>query len=144
MLGLSALVTAAAFAGAAIFINVAEQPARLGLDDRALLAQWKPSYARGLVMQASLVVLSALLGFAAWWTTGDPLWLVGAAVIGANLPYTLSVMMPVNRALDATAPEAASAETRRLLVRWGMLHAGRSLLGTLATALFLIAAAKGA
>jgi hypothetical protein len=138
--GLLALVSAALFAGAALYINVAEQPARLGLDDRALLAEWKPSYARGFAMQATLAVVGFLLGVAAWWATAETLWLAGAVVLVANWPYTLLIIMPVNHRIEAIAPDAAGAESRALIVRWGGLHARRTILGFAATALFLWAA----
>jgi hypothetical protein len=43
MVGLLALVTASIFFGAAIYINIAEQPVRLGLDDGSALAQCRPA-----------------------------------------------------------------------------------------------------
>ena len=134
---LLALVTAAIFTGAAIYVNVAEQPARLCLDDKALLAQWKPSYTRGFSMQASLALASALFGLLAFWWTRDWRWLLGALLIFANWPYTLLVILPVNKRLQATPVAAANEETRKLIETWGMLHAGRSALGLAATLVYL-------
>jgi hypothetical protein len=125
------------FTGAAIYINIAERPARLGLDDRALLAQWKPSYAGGFAMQASLALASTLFGLLAFWMTRDWRWLAGAALIFANWPYTLLVILPVNKRLEATPPQAANAETRQLIERWGTLHGVGSALGAAATIAYL-------
>lgn len=137
--GQLALIIAAVFAGAALYINVAEQPARLMLDDAALLTQWKPAYARGFAMQASLAIAGFLAGLLAWQETGAPIWLAGAVVMIANWPYTLFVIMPTNHRLMATEPREAGPESRRLIRHWARLHAVRTALGLTATLLFLLA-----
>ena len=141
-MGLIALVVAAIFFGAAIYINWAEQPARLLMPPQQALIQWEPSYSRGFSMQATLAVLSGFCGIAAWLLSGLWWWLVGALLILANWPFTMVVIMPVNRRLIAIAKavQADEAETLGLLRRWGELHGVRSMLSFLAVAAYLIAA----
>ena len=136
-----ALIAAAAFAGAAIYVNVAEQPARLVLDDRAVLAQWKRSYDNASVMQGGLALVACVLGVIAFVSSHDWRWLLGALLILAPWPWTIFVIMPVNRRLKATAPDAVQSDTRASVEHWGRLHAGRSAFGIAATLVYLWAAA---
>jgi Domain of unknown function (DUF1772) len=133
--GQLALIASAIFAGAAFYVSTVEQPARLVLDDAALLAEWTPSYRRGAAMQAPLALIAFLLGVAAWWQTGHWQWLLGALLIVANWPYTLLVIRPTNKRLTAMRGDAP--ECRALIVAWGRLHAVRTGLGIAATASFL-------
>src|SRR5262249_55277275 len=126
LFGELALVFAAAFAGAAFYINFAEHPARLGLDDKSLLKQWKPSYAAGYTMQASLVAASGILGLLAAWTTQNWHWIIGAVLILANVPYTLIGIMPTNHKLEAIPVADADPKSRAMLILWGKLHAIRT------------------
>ena len=52
--GTFALIFAAAFTGASFYVNWVEQPARLALDDEALLSEWGPSDSRGVALLAGL------------------------------------------------------------------------------------------
>lgn len=134
-----AIVAAALFTGAAVYIAVAEQPARLALADAAMLAQWQASYRRAAPMQAGLALVGGLVGLAAFFDGGDLLWGAGALALLSAWPFTLLVIRPVNTALHATAPEAAGPETRRLVQRWGRLHAVRAGIGATATLIYLAA-----
>jgi hypothetical protein len=137
LFGQLALITAAVFAGAAVYISAVEQPARLRLDHRALLTEWKPAYKRGTAMQAPLAIFGLLLGLAAWWQTGHLGWVLGGLLMVANWPVTYFAIMPTNNQLIATEPTAAGAESRALIETWGTRHLLRTALGIMASLAFL-------
>src|SRR5262245_17661959 len=132
-----AALCAALFAGAALYINLAEHPARMGLETRIAALQWAPSYKRATWMQVPLALLSFLGGTMAWLMGAGTGWLVAAVLIGAVVPFTLIGIMPTNHRLLAPGRDLGSAETRMLLERWGKLHAVRTTLSILATVLYL-------
>ena len=68
MLGQITLICAAIFVGAAIFVTVAEQPARFALSDRAALVEWQASYRRAAPMQAGLALVTGLV----WMSIAPP------------------------------------------------------------------------
>jgi hypothetical protein len=137
--GRLALVAAALFAGAAIYINIAEQPARLDLGDKALFTEWRSAYKRGFAMQAPLALVGFVLGLLAWRQTDDWRWLLGAVVLVSNWPYTFFAILPINNQLKAINSAGAGSKSRTLIEHWGRLHAVRSVLGFAATLVFFFA-----
>jgi hypothetical protein len=131
-----ATLTAAIFAGAALYINHVEHPARMTLDTRAAAMEWAPAYTRATWMQAPLAVVSFLAGLGAWWSGGGVGWAVAALLIGAVVPVTFLLIMPTNQLLLAPGRDLGSAETRVLVERWARLHAVRTVLSLVAAALY--------
>src|SRR5439155_4133223 len=99
LLELIATLCTSLFAGAAIYVNLLEHPARLETGISAAVKQWRPSYRRATVMQASLAIVGLLAALGAWAQgRGTPV-LVGGLLLGSVVPFTLIVIFPTNRGL---------------------------------------------
>jgi len=139
---LCGLVAASAgnlFAGAALYVSLAEHPARLTCSTDVAVAQWAPSYRRATVMQVTLALTATSASLVQWFHAGGVLWLWGAATLAAVISFTLVAILPTNARLLAPDRDPRSAETRKLLEKWGRLHLVRTILGMTASILFLAA-----
>lgn len=134
-----ALVIAAFYSGAALYVNLVEKPALLALDDKAALAAWKIALKRGAVIQAPLCAIGFLLGLIAWIHLHDIGNAVASLAMLANIPWTVAMILPINRALQAIEPAAAGEGSRALLMRWYSRHKIRSALGLIALLFFFLA-----
>ena len=137
MLELIATFCAALFAGAAVYINLVEHPARMSLGSGPALAEWAPSYHRATRMQAPLALVGALAAAGAWMAGGGAAWLAGGLLLGLVIPITLVVIFPTNRQLLDPATAGDPVRVGVLLGRWNRLHALRSVLSTAALLIFL-------
>jgi len=132
-----AVLTTTLFAGAAVYINLVEHPARMSCSTELAATQWAPSYRRATVMQASLAMLGTVAGLLVGVLGGGAIWFVGAALIFAVIPVTFVIIMPTNKRLLTPGRDLRSEETRELLVKWGRQHAVRSVLALGAATIFV-------
>ena len=125
------------FAGAAVYVSVVEQPARLSCGVELAVTEWRPSYKRGTVMQAPLAAIGSLAALVSWWFDRGLPWLVGGLLLLLLIPFTLLVILPTNKHLESRELDLRSEEAGVLLRRWGRLHAVRSLVSAAAFLIFL-------
>jgi hypothetical protein len=132
-----AVLACSLFTGASVYINLVEHPARMECGVEIAATEFAPSYRRATIMQASSAALGLLSFIAAWLAGATFWWLVAGALLGSVIPFTLFVILPTNKQLLTPTLDRRSAETERLLARWGRLHAVRSVLSAVALLLFL-------
>src|SRR5919199_1739273 len=123
-----AVICCGIFAGAAIYINLVEHPARMEGGAAPALAEWAPSYRRATRMQAPLAVIGCLAALGAWLAGAGLGWLAGGLLLGSVVPFTFLAIMPTNRALLAPDVGRDLPRAALLLGRWNRLHAVRSVL----------------
>jgi hypothetical protein len=126
------------FAGAAVYINFVEQPARLSCGVELAVTEWRPSYRRGTMMQAPLALVGSLAALVSWWFDRGLAWLIGGLLLLFIIPFTLVVILPTNKRLESRELDLRSEEAGRLLRHWGRLHAVRSILSGVAFVIFLL------
>jgi hypothetical protein len=98
------------FAGAAVYINLVEQPARLSCGAELAVTEWRPSYKRGTLMQVPLALIGSLSALASWWFDGGRAWLVGGLLLLLVIPFTLIVILPTNKRLESQKLDLQSEE----------------------------------
>lgn len=126
VLELLATFFTAIFAGAAVYINLVEHPARIETGTTAAVRQWRPSYKRATLMQASLALAAVLCSLGAWLLGRELVVLLAGICIGLVIPFTLIVIYPTNRQLEDPKLDLGSLSTASLLAQWNRLHAVRS------------------
>jgi hypothetical protein len=132
-----AVLSCSLFAGAAIYINLVEHPARMECGVEIAATEFPPSYRRATVMQAICAAVGLLSCVATWLGGASFWWLVAGVLLGSVIPFTLIVILPTNKRLLSPTLDRRSAEAERLLARWGRLHAVRSVLSGVALLIFL-------
>lgn len=87
------------FGGAALYVNLVEHPARMSCGSELALREFAPSYQRATILQLSLATGGLTLGLTAAWRLRDPWVAVGAALLGASIPFTLIIVFLTNKQL---------------------------------------------
>ncbi|HEV8430372.1 MAG TPA: DUF1772 domain-containing protein [Pyrinomonadaceae bacterium] len=132
-----ATLSSGLFAGASVYINLVEHPARLECGTELAIREFGPSYRRAANVQASLAAIGLLMAVAAWLTNGSFWWFVGGVILAAVIPFTLIVIFPTNKKLLDPSLDKSSEVASTLLIRWGRLHSVRSLFSVVAFLIFV-------
>ena len=91
------------------------------------------------VREACEIACSCCISLVVWHLLGRYVfwWLTGGIILGAVIPFTLIVIFPTNKKLLDSSLDKNSELATKLLIRWGRLHAVRSVLSLISFLIFI-------
>jgi hypothetical protein len=134
------VIAAGLFTGGAVFAAVVEHPARIEAGVAVALAQFAPSFRRATQLDLVAAALTLVLCALATALGGKVLWLIGGLLVGAVIPLTFTLVLPINRRLLQADATTRPDEARELLHRWARLHEVRCAFGVAGFATVAVAA----
>src|SRR6266851_835781 len=105
-----AVLSCGLFTGAAVYVNLVEHPARMECGVELAATEFPPSYRRGTIMQVTLAAVCLLSSIAAWLAGATFWWLVAGVLLGSVIPFTLFVILPINKLLLRPTLDKQSVE----------------------------------
>ncbi|GJJ72937.1 hypothetical protein EMPS_05295 [Entomortierella parvispora] len=118
------------FAGTALNYNTVTMPSLRKFASSSSLAVWAEMYQLAKPIQISTIVLSALGGAGLYYKTQNSYYLAGALMMVVIIPYTTTLLYPINnKLLDIRKTGRDDGTVEEMLIRWDAIHFGRTLLG---------------
>lgn len=133
-----AFLSTALFFGASMYVSFVEHPARLSCNVTAALDQWRPSYRKAAAMQIMLSVIGIISSVVVYFISKDLFVLIAGLLLATIVPWTLIIIMPINKQLLNTTRNASTPGTLNLLQKWGKLHHMRTVISLAALAFQII------
>ncbi|KAG0048975.1 hypothetical protein BGZ83_006160 [Gryganskiella cystojenkinii] len=132
------------FAGTALNYNTVTMPSLRKFASSSSLAVWAEMYHLAKPIQISMIVVSAIGGAGLYYKTHNTYYLAGALMMAAIIPYTTTLLYPINhKLLDIRKTGRDDGTVEEMLIRWDAIHFGRSLLSYSAMIVTLYGALKG-
>lgn len=141
-LQLLAVVVAGIITGGAWAYTLEIHPALTEASPRSSLDVFTPMFQHANRMQPLLGGVVALLTLVVSFMTGNWIWFIAALIMQAIGPYTIFVLMPLNRRLMAEDADPDSPALLADLKSWGSLHLVRTLVNTVGFVLLCYLLAK--
>lgn len=113
--------------GVALAASIVVHPILISIKPASAIEIFKPFFDKTHVIVLVLSIVVSLLCLLVSILSGEWSWFLISLLMHLNGPYTVFLMMPLNRRLMADDVDPDSAQSTDDLVKWGSLHAVRTV-----------------